>query len=401
MGLGHSPSIVLNGLVLALDAGNPKSYPSTPAPVALTGVGETPANVFDLNVNSFSQGGVNAALTWTGNIFLGTGKYYIIVQAWGLPSQGPISGVTLTVGGVSYTTNYSTLRNTNTDIVGQTIGQGGTVPGGSEQRRSNLTPLGSGSLTSITLSAVGGGFRNYFYAVVFVPSGVSDTNFANHVVVTNSLAYPTTWTDLSGNGNNGTLTNGPTYSATNGGAIVFDGGDDYISIGSQSLVGSGNTPFSVELWFYNTKNWTSGEETISIRVKQDTEFFVSLKNISGTFNIYAVFRGETQWGIPLTQSNYVNKWVCLSVVYNGGDKSTAASYNIYSNGVILPTGTNNLGGAGGVPNCNLLGADGSSGCNATGGFYQGNISAYKVYNRALSAAEVSQNFNALRGRFLV
>ena len=65
----------------------------------------------------------------------------------------------------------------------------------------------------------------------------------------------------------------------------------------------------------------------------------------------------------------------------------------------MPTGTNNLGGAGGVPNCNLLGADGSSGCNATGGFYQGNISAYKVYNRALSAAEVSQNFNALRYRY--
>jgi hypothetical protein len=59
----------------------------------------------------------------------------------------------------------------------------------------------------------------------------------------------TTWTDLSGRGNTGTLTNGPTYSSANGGSIVFDGVDDYVNIGSQSLVGSGTSPFSVELWF--------------------------------------------------------------------------------------------------------------------------------------------------------
>jgi hypothetical protein len=48
----------------------------------------------------------------------------------------------------------------------------------------------------------------------------------------NSLSYPgsgTTWTDLSGKGNNGTLVNGPTFSPTNGGSIVFDGTNDYIS----------------------------------------------------------------------------------------------------------------------------------------------------------------------------
>ena len=51
-------------------------------------------------------------------------------------------------------------------------------------------------------------------------------------------SYPgsgTTWYDLSGNGNNGTLTNGPTYSSTNGGDLIFDGADDYISINSTNM----------------------------------------------------------------------------------------------------------------------------------------------------------------------
>ena len=39
-----------------------------------------------------------------------------------------------------------------------------------------------------------------------------------------------TWTDLSENRNSGALTNGPTYSSDNGGSIVFDGADDYVSI---------------------------------------------------------------------------------------------------------------------------------------------------------------------------
>jgi hypothetical protein len=219
----------------------------------------------------------------------------------------------------------------------------------------------------------------------------------------NSKSYPgsgTTWTDLSGNGNNGTLINGVGYNSSNGGSLVFDGVDDYVNIGSQSLVGSGTSPFSVELWFYNTRNWTSGQYTMFFRVKQDSEFFITLYNPSGTLNLVPIFRGFNQWGIPVTQSDYVNKWVCLSVVYNGGDKNTAASFLTYVNGVQLSSGTTNFGTAGGGgSNCNIIGADGSSGCNAVITFHQGNIGAYKVYNRALTAQEIQQNYNALKGRF--
>ena len=48
----------------------------------------------------------------------------------------------------------------------------------------------------------------------------------------NTKSYPgtgTTWTDISRNGNNGTLTNGPTFDSANGGSLVFDGVDDYVN----------------------------------------------------------------------------------------------------------------------------------------------------------------------------
>jgi hypothetical protein len=61
----------------------------------------------------------------------------------------------------------------------------------------------------------------------------------------------TSWTDLSGNGNTGTLTNGPTYSSTNGGSIVFDGSNDYIDLGNKTL-GVELQDKSACVWIYQT-----------------------------------------------------------------------------------------------------------------------------------------------------
>ena len=65
----------------------------------------------------------------------------------------------------------------------------------------------------------------------------------------NLKSYPgsgTTWTDLSGGGNTGTLTNGPTYSSANGGSLVFDGTNDYISLSSSNGPICA-TPFNLQL----------------------------------------------------------------------------------------------------------------------------------------------------------
>jgi hypothetical protein len=63
------------------------------------------------------------------------------------------------------------------------------------------------------------------------------------------LSGSSTWNDLSGNGNNGTLTNGPTFSSANGGSIVFDGVDDTITVPySSTLDPTGG--ITIEAWIY-------------------------------------------------------------------------------------------------------------------------------------------------------
>ena len=435
--------VVQSGLVLNLDAGVSASYP-VPSGLGyqnVTGVGETPANVFDLNVNSFSQGGVNAALTWTGNIFLGTGKYYIIVQAWGDPSQGPIGGVTLTVGGVDYTTDYSTLRGTNTDILGQTIGQGGTVPGGSEQRRSNLTPLGSGALTSITLSAVGGGFRNYFYAVVFVPSGVSDTNFANHVVVNNIAT--TTWTDLSdkissatgalpiyNTTDNGVVKGSGTRTDTNASSLVlaipmdganngttftdesatirgsgsaksitrfgdtktsttqskfygssgfFDGTGDYLNLGTSSDYLFGTGDFTIEGWFYLTSDSTR-QDLMGNYTDANTGWGIQTSfGVAGQIGFYY---GNT---IILDSAARVwspNSWTHFAITRSG------TSLKLFVNGVNTTTTTNSTNISTTSYNT-LLGAVTSFGSGSPQLFCTGYLQDFRVYK---GVAKYTANF---------
>ena len=210
----------------------------------------------------------------------------------------------------------------------------------------------------------------------------------------------TTWSDLSGNGNNGTLTNGPTFTGSFGGSIVFDGTNDYISIGSQNIVGTGTSAFTGELWWYINKTLASGEYIMPIRIKQDTEFFIVLYNPSGTYNITPTFRLSTQYGIPVTNIDYINKWICMQFVYTGGNKSTASSYKIYINGAQIAVGSNNFGGAGGEgSNCNIIGADGNSGCNVTDGYMKGNIASYRLYTGELTATQLLQNYNSNKSRF--
>jgi len=196
-------------------------------------------------------------------------------------------------------------------------------------------------------------------------------------------SYPgsgTTWTDLSGNGNNGTLVNGPTYSD---GSIVFDGTNDYIS-----LIDNLGDPqqFSVSFWCYPTalsvdanNNYrriflTPGSNTNTgniILIEQSGNISFRLPGGSGTNFTTSGFSGINEWGYVTCVYNQSHR----QIYFNGVFKSQFAEA-----GVTVNFGSPQI-------------------VDQNGQQFQGKISNFKIYNRALTASEIQQNFNALRGRF--
>ena len=201
-------------------------------------------------------------------------------------------------------------------------------------------------------------------------------------------SYPgtgTTWYDISGNNNNGTLTNGPTFSGIGKQAsIVFDGVDDFVS-GSGTIL---TTQGTIITWF-KTSNTYSNNYLLSLPF-----------NTGGNNGFDLGFGGSTTFrGVVVTTSGYAelnytttysdNNWHMAALTYS------ASNAVLYYDGVARTTNTNLSGSlrqtANGEYNICRFGSFGA--------YAAASISNATVYNRALSAAEVSQNFNALRGRY--
>jgi len=204
----------------------------------------------------------------------------------------------------------------------------------------------------------------------------------------------TTWSDLSGNGNDGTLTNGPTFDSGNGGSIVFDGTNDYVI--TQNFNEDSNLGLSVFAWVYLT-NYSNylGNDYAWIINKRDSsndmqwQLFYKNGKVSAT-----IFNSNTNIGIVDTGINFnLNEWCYVGFTTNGNNGSTLSTYHngIFSDSSTLSndrgTGTRPI--AIGTPAWNL-----GSDLN-----WYGNIAQTKIYNRALSSTEISQNYNALKGRF--
>ena len=205
----------------------------------------------------------------------------------------------------------------------------------------------------------------------------------------NPKSYPgtgTTWTDLSGRGNNGTLTLGPTYSSANGGAIVFDGADDYVNFSFASPQAE-----TIIVWVRSaTSNWNEYGWISSSRRQNGHIIHPEPGVRSVSYYILDSSASYTLIG-SVTPDNITIPHM-YAYTTNGSNLHKG-----YFDGVEVASSTSSITRTS-TPSSQVwyVGRD-----DFGGRYGNGNIYNVMRYNRALSAAEVSQNYNALRARFSI
>ena len=216
-------------------------------------------------------------------------------------------------------------------------------------------------------------------ATVYNPKIVTD-GLVLYLDAGNTKSYPgsgTTWTDISGNGNNGTLINTPTYNNTNGGNFNFDNTNNYVNCG-QIL---NNNAYTKIAWF---RPEAQSANNIVSSAAGNTAFWMGTTThtlSSGHNNSWYVVSHR-----PNDPGDMLNQWWCGAVTFN-----TSTGWVLYLNGEQVDTDASTT-----APN-----GDGTIFIGAYNASYlfHGDIPVVQIYNKALTAAEVAQNYNALKRRY--
>lgn len=208
-------------------------------------------------------------------------------------------------------------------------------------------------------------------------------------------SYPgsgTVWYDISGTTTSGSFTNGPTFSSANGGVVVFDGADDYVTLGTPTQLNGLQVPLTITSWV--RLNTASGLRTIYGAYKNVSggQLYCMIRVDSGTLKYYtSTSSGGYQSFGTFTPS--LNVWSFIAVTVSGVVASSTAT--LYLNNRAESTALSAL-----VTNPDSTVDLRVGGNQATSNeVWSGNISSIQIYNRALSSAEVTQNYNAQKGRF--
>ena len=195
----------------------------------------------------------------------------------------------------------------------------------------------------------------------------------------------TTWFDLAGT-NNGILTNGPTFNTGSGGSIVFDGVDDYVVVTSGSTsVNIGTGDMSVSMWVRQTQFF--GINAFFYSIGSNQTGFYGLGSASNGAPFFATTPGG---GINIQGSAgsiTANNWCNLV------GTRTSGVIRLYLNGVQVGTPVTSSG------IFNTTNARIATNADASSEKLQGNAASLMIYTTGLTAQEVQQNYNALKGRF--
>jgi hypothetical protein len=228
-----------------------------------------------------------------------------------------------------------------------------------------------------------------------VTSTIITSGLVMHLDAGNASSYPgtgTTWSDLIGNGNHGTLTNGPTYSSDVGGAIVFDGINDYFVTNNnldlsntdkltiQIILKTASS--NVEMVMEHSVNWNSNNAfgVVSDNSKiqftdHNQSYNVSNSVVSINDNNWHLFTATTDRSLNATDQN---------LIYIDGN--TANKVNVAN---LINDNSGNF-------TSHKLYVSARAG---TSYFFNGAIAKVLIYNRVLTAAEIQQNYNSVKLRY--
>jgi hypothetical protein len=384
VGVFGGPNVSEGGLVLALDGGNLKSYSQ---------------NVFPYPLDGYS---------W------GTSGHQMTVSR-DTSTSSPVGNSPLklvTSGAAAYTNTYNSLPFTLSPAAqGQTWTFSFWVKGSSSFSASMLIfesnssgnyitygqpyysvttewtrVSGSYTMTQATTTGVQVRIDCYVNGVTLWVDGfqlekASSASSLNSISNTNG----TTWTDLSGNGNNGTLTNGPTYSSANGGSLVFDGVNDYVTLTNASNQFDFPGDFTVGLWIYPTQYHLTYQTMLDTYPGGATNGWI-FTTMYGSTPVISWYTEGSSWQ-PSSTAVTLNAWNYLLASRIG------TNVKLYKNATEILSHSDSSNIRGGDLNIGV-------GLNGSYGNIFGRISNVQIYKgKGLTAAEISQNFNALRGRF--
>jgi hypothetical protein len=201
----------------------------------------------------------------------------------------------------------------------------------------------------------------------------------------NPKSYPksgTMWNDLSGNNNNGTLINGPTFDSGNAGSIVFDGVNDYVE----------STP--IQPTFFTLSSWFKATGPAS---QTGGGYLIARPTFTISYGLGYDWDTERVLFIVASNSNLLSvSNILRNTIYNVVGVYNGQQRLVYINGYL--TASQNWS-----QNPNVSSSTstqiGRLGYSDFQRFFNGNIFQTSIYNRALSAEEILQNYNATKGRF--
>lgn len=198
-----------------------------------------------------------------------------------------------------------------------------------------------------------------------------------------AASYPgsgTSWNDLSGQNNNATLINGASYESANGGAILFDGSNDYASVSSSNDFAFGTGDFTLEVWIYPQSFSTY---THMLALPSQSTFALKANVTDGAIYFYSpsynTYGSTSGWTLSLNQWNHVVFKRENSVGYAFLNNIEKGSKSGFTNSFSAQT----LNIHNGYPN----------------EFTACKMSVVRIYNKALSSSEIAINFDYERSRY--